>query len=531
MINHDIKPIEPERRKWGSLAFISLWSVVAFNMSNFQLGSSLLSVGLNWWQSVVATLLGHIFAAVLIIIVSFPGLYYHISFPLSQRMTWGFNGAIFVVMNRILLSVIWFGVQSWQGGLMTYVCLRSWFPSIDNLPPTFSPSTGMNLAQFVGFIVFFVLQLPFLLVSPAHLRYLAYVSTVVGLIVQLVLVIWACSTMEAFGDILNNTHNVGGGQLGWSFVFGITVTMSSITSGTLSVCDYTRFAKRPRSGILPQFAGFLPAWLSNVFGILTVAGTQKRFGAELWSVVQLLMAIQDQNPTTATRCAVWFAGFSFLINQLALNIIGNSFSGGTDMASLLPKYINIRRGQYLTAILGLVINPWYLVSGALVFLSVMSAYTVFLQPFLGTVAASYFVLYKQRIKVSDLYKLSGNIYWYNHGVNWRAIVSWAVGVAPHLPGFLHTVNPTIKVGTGAEHMYLLTAISSFAISFTMTVILGYMFPVRSQQEFVNSVSRQEAIQLKEDFINSSDIMRGVEVPLPGEKSSRISEIEKDSEKM
>lgn len=65
----------------------------------------------------------------------------------------------------------------------------------------------------------------------------------------------------------------------------------------------------------------------------------------------------------------------------------------------------------------------------------------------------------------------------------------------------------------------------------MTVILGYIFPVRSQQEFVNSVTRQEAIQLKEDFINGSDIMRGVEVPLPEEKSSRISEFEKDSEKV
>lgn len=73
----------------GSLAFLSLWSVVAFNMSNLQLGSSLLSVGLNWWQSIVATLLGHIIAAGVVVIVSCPGLYYHISFPVSQRMTWG----------------------------------------------------------------------------------------------------------------------------------------------------------------------------------------------------------------------------------------------------------------------------------------------------------------------------------------------------------------------------------------------------------------------------------------------------------
>ena len=62
---------------------------MAFNMSNFQLGSALLSVGLNWWQSVIATLIGHILAAILVTFVSFPGLYYQISFPVSQRFAWG----------------------------------------------------------------------------------------------------------------------------------------------------------------------------------------------------------------------------------------------------------------------------------------------------------------------------------------------------------------------------------------------------------------------------------------------------------
>lgn len=67
----------------------------------------------------------------------------------------------------------------------------------------------------------------------------------------------------------------------------------------------------------------------------------------------------------------------------------------------------------------------------------------------------------------------------------------------------------------------------------MTVILGYLFPVQVQQEFVNSMTREEAIQLKEDFINGSDIMRGVEVQwegVTGDKDSHISEVEKDSEK-
>lgn len=298
------------------------------------------------------------------------------------------------------------------------------WPSIDNIPPTFSASTHMTLPQFIGFIVYFIIQLPFLALSPRQLRYLVITSTVVGFIVQLALLAWACGTMAAFGSVLTNDTQLAGGNLGWMFMYGITSTISSITSGTLSVCDYARFAKLPASGQWPQFLGFVPAWLSNVFGIITVAATQQRYGKELWSVAELLVAIQDANPTHGTRAAVWFCGFSFLLCQLGLNIVGNSFSGGTDMSSLLPKWINIRRGQYLTAVLGLVINPWYLVSGAVIFISVMSAYTIFLQPFLGIIVAHYFFLQHQRIRVPDLYKLGKqSIYWYNWGVNWRSVVA------------------------------------------------------------------------------------------------------------
>lgn len=328
-----------------------------------------------------------------------------------------------MVLNRILLSIIWFGVQAWLGGLMTYVCLRAIWPSIDNIPNTFSPSIGMTVPQFVGFVVFFVVELPLLLLNPAQIRWLVILSTIVGFLVQFILMIWAVATMNSFGSVIHNTSTTGV-SVGWMFMYGITTTISSITAGILSVCDFTRFAKTPRAGQWSQFAGFVPAWLANVFGIITVAATQQRFGSELWSVAELLVAIQDSHPTSGTRAAVFFCGFAFLICQFALNIAGNSFSGGTDMAALLPRWINIRRGQYLTAILGLAINPWYLLSGAVVFLSVMSSYSIFIQPFLGIIVANYFIVQKRRVKVAHLYRLGAqSIYWYDFGLNWRAVVA------------------------------------------------------------------------------------------------------------
>lgn len=350
-------------------------------------------------------------------------------------MQTGFYGSIFVILNRIVLSILWFGIQSWFGGLLTYVCLRAMWPSIDHIPNTFPASTGMTVAQFVGFMIFWIIQLPFLLLKPARLKYLLYVSAGGGFLVQLILVSWACGTKgpEGFGSVLSRQNAVHGSKLGWMFLYGVSTTVSSIISGVLSICDYTRFARRPSDAVSSQVLGAIPAWLSNVFGILTIAATQRRYGAALWSLPSLLIAIQTANPTSSTRVAVFFCAFFCAVPQLGLNVAGNAFSGGTDMSSLLPKYINIRRGQLITACIGLAINPWYLLSSALVFISVMSSYTIFLQPMLGVLVAHYYVIQKRRIRVADLYSTErGSLYFYRYGVNWRVVIS--VRLYPFLKG-------------------------------------------------------------------------------------------------
>ena len=101
---------------------------------------------------------------------------------------------------------------------MTYVCLRAMWPSIENVPATFSASTGMTLPQFIGFIIFYIIQLPALLLNPKQLRFLVMGSTAVGFIVRLVLLIWACATMKGFGSVLKDDSPTTG-SLGWSFMY------------------------------------------------------------------------------------------------------------------------------------------------------------------------------------------------------------------------------------------------------------------------------------------------------------------------
>jgi nucleobase:cation symporter-1, NCS1 family len=63
-----------------------------------------------------------------------------------------------------------------------------------------------------------------------------------------------------------------------------------------------------------------------------------------------------------------------------ISVVLNSVSTGMDMAGLAPKYINIKRGSYIMAVIGIATQPWQLLSTADRFLKVLSGFGVFMAP-------------------------------------------------------------------------------------------------------------------------------------------------------
>lgn len=70
-----------------------------------------------------------------------------------------------------------------------------------------------------------------------------------------------------------------------------------------------------------------------------------------------MVAIQDAHGSGA-RAATFFLGLAFIFAQISINVPGNVFACGLDVASLFPKYINLRRGAYIMAALSVAPNPW-----------------------------------------------------------------------------------------------------------------------------------------------------------------------------
>lgn len=291
----------------------------------------------------------------------------------------------------------------------------------------------MTTAQFVSYIIFCAISLPFMWIRPYRLQTFFTVTCTITLGFFLVLLIWALATMgpAGFGNTISSGSELpptgGPDSAAYLMVYGIVSTIGSIAAGILNQSDYSRFAIEPRHAFWGQVFAFpLYSILGSMIGILVTAATQHRFGGEaIWNPPTMFAQLIAQNEGGAgTRAACFFAGLCLVINQIGVNVPGNALAGGFDLAATFPRYVNIRRGTYITAVVSIAVNPWRLVNTATNFLTVLSGYSAFLAPMTGITVSSYLVVNKRKINVDDLYRGGANsVYWYSYGCNWRAPVS------------------------------------------------------------------------------------------------------------
>lgn len=189
----------------------------------------------------------------------------------------------------------------------------------------------------------------------------------------------------------------------------------------------------------------------------------------------MLNLILDEGGT-GQRVGVFFIATAFTLAQLGTNIAANSVSAGTDMTALFPKYLNIRRGSYICACIGICIVPWNLLDSSNSFTTYLSAYSVFLSSIAGPIIADYYVVRKGYLNILDLYSAQNTgTYWYTWGINWRAYAAYISGILINIVGFVGVVRGEGSVPAGAVYIYNVSHISNYSrIMSKLTALPGQL---------------------------------------------------------
>ncbi|TFY52266.1 hypothetical protein EVJ58_g10113 [Rhodofomes roseus] len=536
--NEDLYPVPPERRTWAMLNYVSFWVTDGFNMNTWEIAASMIDSGLSWWQAWLCVWLGFGVAAPFVVLNARPGAIFHITFPVVSRASFGIWGSLWCVFNRAAMACIWYGVQASLGGSCVLVMLRAIWPSIENIPNSMPASSGTNTRDFMCFFLFWLISLPAIWLPLHKVRHLFTVKAIIVPIAAVAFFIWCIVKAHGVGPIVRQPGTLHGSTLAWTMISSMMSCISNMStlityawSPAFSVIwedahvylfrnapDFASRARRPRDALWPQLIS-IPIGFGIVcfLGLIVSSSSQTIYGEAIWSPVTLLGMFLDNDPSHATRFAVWFISAAFIIAQLGTNIAANSISAGCDLTALFPRFINIRRGGYIAAIVGLCMLPWNLLKSSSNFTTYLSAYSVFLSSIAGVMVTDYYLIHKGHYRINDLYRTDkGGWYSYTYGINLRAYAAYVSGIVINVVGFAGaTGRPVPKA---AIHIYDLSFFTGFAVSATIYWVLNRIFPAAGAAKTFQEVDHSGMIARIE----------GIHEPEEPEKTQSADETESDS---
>lgn len=489
LFNDDLAPVEEKRRVWSWKEFVLFRISGGFNVNTWQISATGLQLGLNWWQTWICVWFGYIFVACFLVLASRVGSSYHISFPISSRMSFGIYFSSWIILNRVVMACVWYSTLAWIGGDCIQLMLESIFGTdLSSRIKNTIEAKNLTTYEFMCFMLFWGASLPVLLMPPHTLRYLFRVKSAITPVAAFAFMIWTLRKSHghlALGSL--NKETLEGSERAWAVIRAIMSALDNFATLILNVPDLSRFAKTAKSATYSQFF-VLPLCYSviSLLGILATSAAYTMYGVNYWSILDIMKRFLEHS-TPGNRAGVFLISFAFAIGQLGTNVSSNSISAGTDMTALLPKFINIRRGSYICAVISLVICPWNLMASSSKFTSALSAYAVFLSSIAGVVAADYFIVRKGLVDLQYCYtNHSSSFYMFGsrYGTNWRAVVAYLLGMVPNFPGFIASVGGG-TVPVGAMHVFRLNYFVGWLISFLIYSVLCYYWPVPGMPEGVS----------------------------------------------
>ncbi|CEL05572.1 Putative Uridine permease/thiamine transporter/allantoin transport [Aspergillus calidoustus] len=358
LTNHDLQPVEPDRRRWRWYNFVTFWIADSLNINTWMISSSMIVDGLSWWQSWICVWVGYFLAACFVCLTGRIGAVYHISFPVVCRSSFGVWGSLWPVLNRTVMAIIWYGVQGFIGGQCVTLMIRAIWPSYNTIPNGIPESSGVTTRDFVSFFIFWLLSLPALWFPVHQLRHLFTAKSIYSPIAAIAFFAWSISRANGLGPIVHQSHTAHGSTLAWAVVKALMSCMGNFAALIMNDPDFSRFARKPKDALWAQlFTIPIGFGITSFIGIIASSSSAVIFGGDaIWNPLDLLGRFLE-GASSAERFGIFVIALGFAVAQLGTNISANSVSAGTDMTALLPRYINIRRGSYICAAAGLAMCP------------------------------------------------------------------------------------------------------------------------------------------------------------------------------
>ncbi|KAI1339853.1 permease for cytosine/purines, uracil, thiamine, allantoin-domain-containing protein [Xylariaceae sp. FL0016] len=453
--NEDVDVVPAAKRTWRATDFLWLWLSDGANVGTMQQAGSIVSLGLSWGEAAIAIAVGNLIVAAAFTLNGAIGSRHQVPFAIATRASMGFYFSYFAVVSRLALGLLYFGINTYIGASCMLIMLRATWPSLADYPNALPGSAGVASNKLIAYFVFWILQFPLLLIHPRRLRWLFLFKSVCAVTAAFAMLGWAVSTGGS-GPVFEQTTKLSGSAKSWAYVAGVNVAISGKTTLAINISDLSRYAKRPSAAYWQMLFIPLVYWLFSFIGIIIASAGQAIYGTLYWDPTDIIAL-------WTSRAAAFFCAFAFGLATLGTNISTNSIATSNDFAFIAPRWLNLRRGAVLTALVGgWATCPWKIQASAKSLTTFLSGYVIILAPMMAIMITDYWIV------------RSGSLD--------RSLVTLLVVVPINLPGLIHAINSDVAVNVGYANFYKASWLTSTFLAALVYISINWACPPRRSSE-------------------------------------------------
>jgi nucleobase:cation symporter-1, NCS1 family len=441
--NDDLRPCTRAEHNWGAKRFASLWIGMCLCIPTYSLASGMISLGMNWWQSVLTVFTGSVIVLVPILLVAHAGTRYGIPYPVFARLWFGTRGAHLPALARAVIAAGWFGINSWFGGQALDAILGRLVPSW----------LSLGIHPWVAFAIFWLLNVGIAMRGPQAIGRLAALAAPTLAVAAIALFGWGASAVHGVGNMLAAPGTLVGGAFWIAFFPSVIGVVSFWATLALNIPDYSRYAQSQPGQLRGQLVMPIVMAMFAFVGIAVTSATVIIGGKALWNPVDLLLTF----PTPV----VLIGGGIVILSSITINVGANVMAPARAFENLWPRVITFGIGAILTGLLSLAMQPWYVLAACSTYIFTwLGSYGTLLGPFDGIAIADYWLVRALRLDLAGLYQ-SGGRYAYSGGLNGRAVAALVVGWILPLIGLAYP--PLDFFWSGGWFFGLVVALGAYAL--------------------------------------------------------------------
>lgn len=419
LYNPDLAP--PKERNWGFFSLFAMWMSDIHSIGGYAFAAGLFILGLGALQVFAGLSIGIIIVFFMMNLVGFAGQKTGLCYPALARISFGTLGSNVPALTRGLVAIAWYAIQTWLASKAVIVLVGDlWKPAV---------SWGNDIKIVgetpVGWIAFLIMWALQLLLLRNGMETIRKFTDFAGPAVWIVMFILTVYVLHKAGWNINLMLPQEPAKWGvpHAFFSAIALTVSYFAALLLNFCDFSRFAPNKKAVWHGNLWG-LPVnfILFAVVSVLVTAGSYEIYGKYITDPVDLVQHLDS-------KVAVFLGAITFTVATIGINVVANFVSPAYDFANAWPEKIDFKRGGMITAVIALVITPWNLYGSPVVINVFLAGVAAVLGPLLGIIVVDYYIIRKQKVVVSELFKVQG-IYTYRGGWNIRAILVMVLTSVP-----------------------------------------------------------------------------------------------------